>query len=123
MGTRSEAAMDVAAAVFRYQFKQHANRAVQVDYAYFITLFRADPPPDFLRHFFMHSPPVRPGSAFRPNVGLKFSVDTVSFTDANAAEARGGYDDGLSSASDSIYRVIRVDGNWVVADDHVRWKS
>ena len=127
--------LDVAEAVFRYQFDHNASGAQrQVDY-FFISLEERDPPQALLTRFANEKPLVLPASLATSFAGtgvrhkelggrgLIFRISSIKWLDANTAEVDGGYYEAGLSASGNIYRVERRVGKWFVARDEMRWIS
>ncbi len=70
--------LDIAEATFRYQFGHNASgEPPGAAPAYFLTLFRKNPSPEFIKRFKDHKPPVSRGSEFVVGKGLVFSVDRI----------------------------------------------
>lgn len=115
--------LDICEVVFRYQFKHNASVVQQNANAYFILIFKQDPPDKFLARFTDNTPPVRKGSDFAIGKGLVFSIGSINRIDENTAQVYGGfYEAGLSS-SGNLYTVVRKNGKWVVAKDEMQWMS
>ena len=115
--------LDICEAVFRYQFKHNTSGAQQNADAYFIMIFKQDPPDKFLTRFSGNLPPVRKGSDFTIGKGLVFSIGSIDRVDENTAQVYGGfYEAGLSS-SGNLYTVVRKNSKWVVARDEMQWIS
>ena len=125
--------LDVAEAVFRYQFDHNASgKQRDVDY-FFLTLAEGDPPQEFLERFATEKPPVLPKSlsiySYREGHqhwelggrGLSLRISSIKWLDANTAEVKGGYLEGAVSASGNVYRVERRDGKWSVTNDDTIW--
>ena len=125
--------LDVAEAVFRYQFDHNASgRQRNADY-FFLTLAEGDPPQELLERFATEKPPVLPKSLSiyshreghkhweLEGRGLGFRISSIKWLDANTAEVKGGYLEGGTSASGNVYRVERRDGKWSVTNDDTIW--
>jgi hypothetical protein len=118
--TRPTDALDVAEAVFRYQFEHNASAVQQGAKAYFLRVGKDDPPAELLARFKGHAPPVRPGSQFKMGDGLSFYVGEMKWVDGTHVEVYGGYYEGLLSASGNTYTVEKRNGKWVVTGDQLQ---
>ena len=126
--------LDLAEAVFRYQFDRNASgQQKNCDY-FFIRLESEDPLPELLGRFAEYTPKVVPGSdAARSSrgvshktlggKGLIFHIDDITWLDDNTADVDGGYYEAGLSSSGNTYRVERRDGKWVVIKDTMHWIS
>ena len=116
-------ALDIAEATFRYQFRNNASAAQQQTTAYFLTLFKKDPSPEFLKRFEGHKPPVKRGSEFNVGNGLSFRIDMIKRVTETKMEVSGGYYEGVKSSSGNTYFVEKKNGTWVVTGDEMHWIS
>jgi hypothetical protein len=109
--------LDVAEAVFRFQFGHNASGTQQNASAYYVSLLGGDPSPEFLDRFAGNEPPVKAQSGFREGGGLKFIVREITFASETEAEVTGGYYEGNLSSSQNTYYVEYRGGEWVVVRD------
>lgn len=116
-------ALDIAEATFRYQFTNNASGAQQKAKAYFLSLFKKDPSPSFLKRFAKHKPPVKNGSEFEIGKGLKFRVNSIKRLDKTKVEVSGGYYEARLSSSGCTYTVELKDKKWVVTQRKMKWIS
>lgn len=115
--------LDICETVFRYQFKHNASLVQQNAKAYFIMIFKQDPPDVFLARFKGNTPPVRKGSEFAIGEGLIFCIRSINRIDENTVHVSGGYYEAELSSSGNIYTVVRKNGQWVVEKDEMQWIS
>jgi hypothetical protein len=116
-------ALDIAEATFRYQFEHNASGAQQKANAYFISLFKKDPSPDFLKRFANNKPQVKNGSEFKIGNGLAFRVGTIKRVSKTKVEVSGGYYEAGLSSSGNTYFVEKKDGKWTVTGNKMHWIS
>lgn len=134
--TRDDAVREV---VFRYQFAH--NDAALIDMrratAFYLSVGveAADPSDDLIRRFVGMVPPVKTVSQCMvdpgQNVvdketrkrGVIFSLTALTWQSATEVTVEGGYYDDNHSAAGHTYRVVRRNGQWVVADDTEHWTA
>jgi len=115
--------LDIAEAVFRYQFKRNASGVQQKAPSYFLLLFGKDPDTAFLTRFKDNIPPVKKGSEFKVGEGLQFRVTAIKrITDSTVEVEAGYFEAGLSSAGNT-YIVEKKDGTWIVTRSKQNWIS
>ena len=85
--------------------------------------------------FSVHKPPVRPASECRirgamgvtdvrrANKGLVFVTGRINWLSPTKIEVEGGYYENGTSASGSIYTLVRRHGHWIVVRDKLIWIS
>lgn len=128
--------LDVLEAVFRHQFAHNSSAGQQKVEYYFLSLDQSvDPPAELLARFKAESPKVLPVSLAKSSPaegvkhqdlggrGLVFRLLSVAWLDEDTAEVRGGYYEGVLSASGNTYTVKREKGVWRVTDDVQDWIS
>jgi hypothetical protein len=114
--------VNIAEAVYRYQFRHNASYVQQDADAFFLKLLGDDPPQALMERFEGHEPPVKRGSDFETGKGLLFEIETIEVK-GRAAEVQGGYYEGFLSSSGNTYYVERSDGGWHVAKRREDWIS
>jgi hypothetical protein len=128
--------LDVLEAVFRHQFAHNSSAGQQKVEYYFLSLDQSvDPPAELLARFKAESPKVLPVSLAEssPREGVKhkdlggrglvFRILSIAWLDEDTAEVRGGYYEGVLSASGNTYTVKREKGAWRVTGDVQDWIS
>lgn len=126
--------LDMAEAVFRYQFENNGSELYTDASAYFLEVRKTDPEDAFINRFKGLQPPVKKKSQCSTKGmrvtdrktgkrGLMFNVDKTAMTGADTAEAWGGYLEGELSASSNIYFLNRKNGKWSVEKDKVNWNA
>jgi hypothetical protein len=125
---------DVAEVVLRHLFRNNASGAQQTVGVYCLEVRKSDPDDAFLARFHDITKPVRKASDCEVSSqgvfekathrsGLLFRVESVAWTDADGAKARGGYYAGSESASGNTYWLQRRAGAWRVVKDVMDWIS
>ncbi len=115
--------LDICEALFRYQFMHNASGVQQNAKAYFLSIYQTDPPEDLMIRFENNLPPVKPGSEFKVDSGLKFRIDRIKWLDKNKVEIEGGYYEGNVSSSGNTYILQKKRGVWEVISDKMHWIS
>lgn len=115
--------LDIAEAVFRYQFTNNASGQQQKAATYFLLLFGGNPDADFLNRFSGNLPPVKAGADFIIGTGLQFEVARIKRISDSVVEVEGGYYETGLSASGNTYRVEHIDGKWTVTRNQMNWIS
>jgi len=113
--------LDIAETTFRYQFENNVSGQKQKAPAYFISLFRGNPTPEFLKRFAGHKPSVHKRSKFKIGKGLKFYVSSVKQVAKDKVEVYGGYYEGGLSATGNTYVLEKKNGKWTVTKKTRRW--
>lgn len=108
--------------VFRHQMNRQNGRERRPA-AYFLSISKDDPTPEFLKRFEGNTPPVLAGSKFKRRAGLYLWLETICWLDDNTTELRGGYYNNGLDASDNLYRVVRKGQEWVVEKDTILSQS
>ncbi len=116
-------ALDIAEAVFRFQFGNNASGVQRKAPGYYLELFKADPDAGFLARFKNNEPPVGKASDFKQGQGLIFRVDKIKLVGKDRVEVEGGYYEGNLSASGVTFTVERKDGRWTVTNARRSWIS
>jgi hypothetical protein len=76
-------------AVFRHHFR-HSGNGLDSLHAFFLLLQGKDPPADFLARFAGHRPPVRRGSEYGPDAGIRFAVGRIERLDTGKVQVYAG---------------------------------
>ncbi|MCL2647983.1 MAG: hypothetical protein FWD61_13380 [Phycisphaerales bacterium] len=126
--------LDLAEAVFRYQFEHNASGSQKNCDYFFICIEREDPSPELLRRFADNKPKVVPASDATSSgrgvshktlggTGLLFTISDITWLNDNTADVDGGYYEANLSSSGNTYRVERRDGKWIVTKNTMHWIS
>ena len=105
--------LDVYEAVFRYRLKNHPR-----DVRGYLSVDGRDLPADLLRRLRRDWPNLAPASEEPKEKGLRLSVSELKWIDANTAEVHAGYWFPTKFAGEGYFadhRVVKKDGQWVVA--------
>ena len=132
--TNLPAALDIAEAVFRYQFEHNASGVKTNAAAYFISIKGQDITDAFMKKFEGHQPPVKRASesasksngVVDPTTGMPavvFGIEQIRLMSPEEAIVEGGYFEGGLSSSGNTFTVRRENGKWVVTQDKMNWIS
>jgi hypothetical protein len=115
--------MDIAEATFRYQIQYNASGGQQKTKAYFLSLFKKNPSPEFLKRFEGHKPPIKNGSEFEIGKGLKYHVYSMRRLEDTKVEVYGGYYVKGLCALGNTFVVENKGDKWIVTFGKILWKS
>ena len=132
--TNLPAALDIAEAVFRYQFEHNASGVKTNAAAYFISIKGQDLTDAFMKKFEGHQPPVKRASesasksngVVDPTTGMPavvFGIEQIRLISPEEAIVEGGYFEGGLSSSGNTFTVRREKGKWIVTQDKMNWIS
>ena len=113
--------LDVAEAVFRYQFGRGSQWPRERIAAYYLLLFRKDPNDDFLARFQTLPPsaPIRKGSEFKIGKGVQYDVATIKEIRDNLMEVDGGGYFAELDGYRATYLVEKKIEGWTVATQSI----
>ncbi len=114
--SNAAAEVDIAEAVFRYQFDHNASAIQKRAEKYCLSLpDEKMPSAELLRRFEGNRPPVAAADQCgRSGKNLFFRVQKFDWRKDDEVWVRGGYWEGNLSSSIELYQVVRKDGKWVV---------
>jgi hypothetical protein len=126
--------LDIYESVFRYQFQNNVSAQQQGAHAYYISIYRYDPPEGYLKRFSGHLPIVLRRSECKihedgvihrqtKEPGLIFTVGDIRWISESEVEVEGGYFENGRSASGNTYFLRRENGKWVCYSYGTRWIS
>jgi hypothetical protein len=115
--------LNICEALYRHQFMNNASGEQQNAPAYFLSIYETDPPHDLMLRFEKNMPPVKPGSEFKIELGLKFRIRGIKILDKYNVEIEGGYYSGPLSSSGNTYKLKKKNGKWQVISDKMNWIS
>ena len=127
--------LDIAEAVFRYQFVKNESRVQEAQF-YFISIDGHVPPDRFVYRFSGHVPPVA-STAFMRFEGQRmravdsetgepaawFIVEKIKIVRPDHAVAEGGYWTDSLEATGNTYHLRKVSGKWVAKERIENWIS
>ncbi|HKI02702.1 MAG TPA: hypothetical protein VKK31_12050 [Thermoanaerobaculia bacterium] len=118
-GSPSRAAdeVEIAAAVFRYQFDHNASAIQKKAEKYCLSLpGEKSPGAAFLQRFEGNKPPVMAADQCDRKSGknLFFRIQKIDWREDGEVWVRGGYYEGNLSSSLELFQVMNENGKWVV---------
>jgi hypothetical protein len=88
-------------------------KATKKGEGFYVFVDGKDPAPDLLNKFQKQWPDLQPGSKAPKGKANHVSIDGLKWIDANTAELRGGFSNGMDGRG-SRYRVITKNTEWVI---------